>query len=80
MCKTGLQQCIGFIDNAPNYEQKVAEQKVAWLKKHVIIKEHNSIAEIAEAGADMFVAGSAIFGSEDYQATIQRMRAELDKS
>ena len=40
----------------------------------------DNIAEIAEAGADMFVAGSAIFGSEDYQATIQRMRAELDKS
>jgi ribulose-phosphate 3-epimerase len=40
----------------------------------------DNIAEIAEAGADMFVAGSAIFGSKDYQATIQRMRAELDKS
>jgi ribulose-phosphate 3-epimerase len=40
----------------------------------------DNIAEIAQAGADMFVAGSAIFGSDDYQATIQRMRAELDKS
>lgn len=40
----------------------------------------DNIAEIAQAGADMFVAGSAIFGSGDYQATIQRMRAELDKS
>ena len=39
-----------------------------------------NIGEIAQAGADMFVAGSAIFGSEDYQATIQRMRAELAKS
>ena len=39
-----------------------------------------NIAEIAKAGADMFVAGSAIFGSKDYQATIKRMRAELDKS
>ncbi len=40
----------------------------------------DNIGEIAQAGADMFVAGSAIFGSEDYQATIQRMRAELAKS
>ncbi|MBN4074966.1 ribulose-phosphate 3-epimerase [Gammaproteobacteria bacterium AH-315-E17] len=40
----------------------------------------DNIAEIGKAGADMFVAGSAIFGSDDYQATIQRMRAELDKS
>jgi ribulose-phosphate 3-epimerase len=40
----------------------------------------DNIGEIAQAGADMFVAGSAIFGSKDYQATIQRMRAELDKS
>ncbi len=37
----------------------------------------DNIAEIAAAGADTFVAGSAIFGSDDYQATIQRMRSEL---
>ena len=37
----------------------------------------NNIREIADAGADMFVAGSAIFNSEDYGATIQAMRAEL---
>ena len=36
-----------------------------------------NIREIADAGADMFVAGSAIFNSEDYGATIQAMRAEL---
>jgi ribulose-phosphate 3-epimerase len=40
----------------------------------------DNIAEIAKAGADMFVAGSAIFGSEDYQATITSMRAELERS
>lgn len=40
----------------------------------------NNIAEIAAAGADMFVAGSAIFGSDDYQATISRMRVELESS
>lgn len=37
----------------------------------------DNIREIAEAGADTFVAGSAIFGSDDYSATIRAMRAEL---
>ena len=37
----------------------------------------DNIAAIAEAGADTFVAGSAIFGAPDYAATIARMRAEL---
>ena len=37
----------------------------------------DNIREIAEAGADTFVAGSAIFNTDDYRATIDRMRAEL---
>lgn len=37
----------------------------------------DNIAAAAKAGADMFVAGSAIFGSKDYAATIQAMRAAL---
>ena len=37
----------------------------------------DNIREIAEAGADTFVAGSAIFNTEDYKATIDAMRAEL---
>jgi ribulose-phosphate 3-epimerase len=37
----------------------------------------NNIAEIAEAGADMFVAGSAIFSQTDYKVAIDEMRAEL---
>ncbi len=36
-----------------------------------------NIGEIAEAGADTFVAGSAIFGSPDYRATIDAMRAAI---
>lgn len=36
-----------------------------------------NIAEIARAGADMFVAGSAIFNQPDYQQVIQTMRREL---
>ncbi len=37
----------------------------------------DNIREIAEAGADMFVAGSAIFDQPDYSAVIQKMREEL---
>ncbi len=37
----------------------------------------DNIREIAAAGADTFVAGSAIFGSDDYTATIAAMRAEI---
>ncbi|OMH32165.1 ribulose-phosphate 3-epimerase [Motiliproteus sp. MSK22-1] len=39
----------------------------------------NNVGEIAAAGADTFVAGSAIFNTDDYAATIARMRAELAK-
>jgi ribulose-phosphate 3-epimerase len=37
----------------------------------------DNIAEIARAGADMFVAGSAIFGAKDYAATIKAMRQQI---
>ena len=37
----------------------------------------DNIAEIAAAGADTFVAGSAIFGSDDYQKTISAMKAAI---
>ncbi len=37
----------------------------------------DNIKEIAEAGADMFVAGSAIFNEPDYKAVIDKMRSEL---
>jgi ribulose-phosphate 3-epimerase len=37
----------------------------------------SNIRQIAAAGADTFVAGSAIFGSEDYAATITAMREEI---
>jgi len=39
----------------------------------------DNIGEIADAGADTFVAGSAIFGSEDYAATITAMRAAINE-
>jgi ribulose-phosphate 3-epimerase len=49
-----------------------------WLEVDGGVKADN-IAEIARAGADTFVAGSAIFGASDYNATVAAMRAELAK-
>jgi len=47
-----------------------------WLEVDGGVKAGN-IAEIAKAGADTFVAGSAIFGQKDYKATIAEMRKAL---
>ncbi len=40
----------------------------------------DNIGDIAAAGADTFVAGSAIFGSDDYAATISAMKSEIEKA
>ena len=40
----------------------------------------DNIRRVADAGADTFVAGSAIFGQPDYRAVIERMRAELERA
>ena len=40
----------------------------------------DNIGEISAAGADTFVAGSAIFGSDDYAATIDAMKSEIKKA
>jgi len=53
--------------------------RTIWLEVDGGVKTDN-IAEIARAGADTFVAGSAIFGQPDYLATINGMRAELAKA
>jgi ribulose-phosphate 3-epimerase len=50
--------------------------KDIWLEVDGGIKADN-IGEVAKAGADTFVAGSAIFGSKDYAATIRLMRDRL---
>jgi ribulose-phosphate 3-epimerase len=47
-----------------------------WLEVDGGVKADN-IAEIAAAGADTFVAGSAIFGAKDYAATIGEMRRRV---
>jgi len=53
-----------------------ASGREIWLEVDGGVKPDN-IAQIAQAGADTFVAGSAIFGSKDYAATIGDMRARL---
>ena len=39
----------------------------------------NNIRDVARHGADVFVSGSGIFGTENYRKTIEHMRAELSK-
>lgn len=57
-------------------ERIVKSGREVWLEVDGGVKVDN-IAEIARAGADTFVTGSAIFGTKDYKATITAMRAEL---
>src|SRR5882724_1312497 len=59
-------------------ERILKSGREVWLEVDGGVKVDN-IAEIARAGADTFVAGSAIFGTRDYKATITAMRAELAK-
>ncbi|MEK6592765.1 MAG: ribulose-phosphate 3-epimerase [Pseudomonadota bacterium] len=72
-----------FIPEALN-KLRAARGKIAasgrdvWLEIDGGVKVDN-IAEIARAGADTFVAGSAIFGTKDYKSAIGAMRAELAK-
>ena len=54
----------------------VATGKDIWLEVDGGVKPDN-IAEIARAGADTFVAGSAIFGAKDYAVAIREMRDRL---
>jgi ribulose-phosphate 3-epimerase len=60
-------------------ERIAASGRDIWLEVDGGVKTDN-IAEIAGAGADTFVAGSAIFSTRDYKATIGAMRAELAKA
>ena len=53
-----------------------ATGKPIWLEVDGGVKTDN-IADVARAGADTFVAGSAIFGAKDYAATIRQMRERL---
>jgi ribulose-phosphate 3-epimerase len=74
----GGQQFIrGVLPKITEVRRRIdAARKDIWLEVDGGVKPDN-IAEIARAGADTFVAGSAIFGSKDYAATIRDMRARL---
>jgi ribulose-phosphate 3-epimerase len=74
-----------FIGEALN-KLKAARAKIdAWTKvtgKTILLEidggvKVDNIGKVAAAGADTFVAGSAIFGSKDYKATIEAMRREI---
>jgi ribulose-phosphate 3-epimerase len=59
-------------------ERILKSGREVWLEVDGGVKADN-IADIARAGADTFVAGSAIFGTKDFKATITALRAELAK-
>ena len=60
-------------------ERIAATRREIWLEVDGGVKADN-IGEIARAGADTFVAGSAVFGSKDYAATLREMRTRLAAS
>jgi ribulose-phosphate 3-epimerase len=67
------------LDKLREVRQRIdASGRDIWLEVDGGVKVDN-IAEIARAGADTMVAGSAIYGNGDYKATIAAMRAELAK-
>ena len=74
----GGQQFIrSVLPKITEVRRRIAESgKNIWLEVDGGVKIDN-IAEIARAGADTFVAGSAIYGSKDYAKTIREMRARL---
>jgi ribulose-phosphate 3-epimerase len=73
-----------FIPEALNKLRAVRERisrsgRDIWLEVDGGVKTDN-IAQIAHAGADTFVAGSAIFNTKDYQQTLGAMRSELARA
>ena len=65
------------LDKIRTVRERIARsRRDIWLEVDGGINEDN-IAEAAEAGADTFVAGSAIFKTPDYGPTIDKMRARL---
>ncbi|TMG78580.1 MAG: ribulose-phosphate 3-epimerase [Betaproteobacteria bacterium] len=77
----GGQQFIpGVLPKIREVRKRIAATgKEIWLEVDGGVKIDN-IADIARAGADTFVAGSAIFGSKDYTATIRELRSRLGQA
>ena len=74
----GGQQFIGSVlPKIAEVRERIGKSgRAIWLEVDGGVKIDN-IAEIARAGADTFVAGSAVFGSQDYAATLREMRSRL---
>jgi ribulose-phosphate 3-epimerase len=73
-----------FIPNALNKVSE-ARTRISWAERDIWLGvdggvKVDNIADIAVAGADTFVAGSAIYGSQDYAVTIGQMRACLARA
>jgi ribulose-phosphate 3-epimerase len=71
----------GFIDSALR-KAEAARKRIAASGRDIRLEvdggiKANNIRQVADAGADTFVAGSAIFGQPDYRAVIDAMRAQL---
>jgi ribulose-phosphate 3-epimerase len=68
----------------PPYSSKITEvrRRIAASGRDVMLEvdggvKADNIANVAAAGADTFVAGSAIYGAKDYAAAISEMRMRL---
>jgi ribulose-phosphate 3-epimerase len=70
----------GALDKLREVRRRIdASGRDVWLEVDGGVKVDN-IAEVARAGADTIVAGSAIYGTKDYKTTIAAMRAELARA
>ena len=72
-----------FIDSSLQKLEGVRESIIA-SGKPILLEidggiKANNIRDVAQHGADVFVSGSGIFGTENYRKTIEHMRAELSK-
>ncbi len=72
-----------FIDSSLQKLEDVRECIIA-SEKPILLEidggiKANNIRDVARHGADVFVSGSGIFGTENYRKTIEHMRAELSK-
>ena len=72
-----------FIDSSLQKLEDVRESIIA-SGKPILLEidggiKANNIRDVAQHGADVFVSGSGIFGTENYRKTIEHMRAELSK-
>jgi len=77
----GGQKFIPYVLDKLREARKIIDQSGRDIRLEVDggVKVDN-IGEIAAAGADTFVAGSAIFGADDYKTTIDAMRSEIAKT